>query len=312
MENLSQHPFELSISNCYDTIKKLWLNEQLTKDYMDELYKILEKLHVYNTGNLPPICDLDYIVKLGIRKSDINKKKLFDIGYLNNLVCNFKSSYVTDKHHIVHLNDDYIITPEKFESQYYKFLCLHVCLYKKETHLIPELLSYHLKKHQDCNVFCNNIKTYYRGLPREIKDTELKEEILQWIETANQVPTIDTRSNKLKPELGKYGFFELKMVLELNQKSKDKLIQLIAEKGLPYTIAMFDYIEFLKHLEKEHFTVKSKLNKLISTWFDSDKDGRAVKGNINSLSANTAEDKKKYTAHQHTETVKGDYQNLLT
>lgn len=120
----------------------------------------------------------------------------------------------------------------------------------------------------------------------------------------------ETKTDKLKAELGKYGFFELPKVKQLSEPNKQSLIEMISANGLPYSIAMFEFLGFLKHIENEHFEAKCKLNKEVAKWFNSDKDGRAVKGNISSLSEYSKEDKKKYTAHLHKKTVKTDYQKL--
>ncbi len=120
----------------------------------------------------------------------------------------------------------------------------------------------------------------------------------------------ETKTDKLKAELGKYGFFELSKVKQLSEPNKQNLVELISTKGLPYSIAMFDFLGFLKHIENEHFKTKYKLNIGVAKWFNSDKDGRAVKGNISSLSEYSAENKDKYTAHTHKEKVNTDYQKL--
>jgi len=120
----------------------------------------------------------------------------------------------------------------------------------------------------------------------------------------------ETKSDKLKAELGKYGFFELTAVKPLSEPNKQNLIELISSNDLPYNIAMFDYLGFLTHLKKEHFTINTKLHKEISRWFNSDKEGRAVKGNISTLLEYTTESKSRYTAHKHKETVKNNYQIL--
>lgn len=120
----------------------------------------------------------------------------------------------------------------------------------------------------------------------------------------------ETKTDKLKAELGKYGFFELPMVKQLSEPNKQSLIELISTNGLPYSIAMFEFLGFLKHIEKEHFKLKYKMNKEVAKWFNSDKEGRSVKGNISSLSVKSTENKSKYTAHTHKENVKTDYQKL--
>ncbi len=120
----------------------------------------------------------------------------------------------------------------------------------------------------------------------------------------------ETKSNLLREELGKYGFYELPMIKQLSDRSKQKLIELVIQKGLPYSIAMFEFLGFLKHIKNEHFKTKYQLNKEVAKWFNSDKEGRAVKGNISSLSDYSKENKNKYTAYIHKDAVKNDYKKL--
>lgn len=122
-------------------------------------------------------------------------------------------------------------------------------------------------------------------------------------------PEKETKTDKLRAELSKHGFFDLPLVKVLALEKREALIKLLGSNGLPYNIAMFEYLGYLKYL-KEYFSSNVKLNKGISKWFNSDKDGRSVKGNISSLSDKTNEDKKKYTAHTHKEKVKHDYNFL--
>lgn len=121
---------------------------------------------------------------------------------------------------------------------------------------------------------------------------------------------IKTKADILKEQLSQYGFFELEKVKTLSEQSKVSIIEKIAENGLPYAIAMFDYLQFISYLEKKHFGSKYKLNREVSKWFDSDKEGRAVKGNISSLLKNTTENKNRYTAYKHKENVIKDYELL--
>lgn len=121
---------------------------------------------------------------------------------------------------------------------------------------------------------------------------------------------IKTKADILKEQLSQYGFFELEKVKTLSEQSKVSIIEKIAESGLPYAIAMFDYLQFIRHLEKKHFDSKYKLNREVSKWFDSDKEGRAVKGNISSLLKNTTENKDRYTAYKHKENIIKDYELL--
>lgn len=147
--------------------------------------------------------------------------------------------------------------------------------------------------------------------PDEIAESEQKHSITNILKIKALPPQqLETKSDKLKAELGKYGFFELAAVKLLSEPNKQNLIELISSNDLPYSIAMFEYLGFLKHLEKEHFQTKYKLNEEVSKWFNSDNEGRAVKGNISSLLKNTTENKARYTAYKHKETVKENYQKL--
>ena len=123
-------------------------------------------------------------------------------------------------------------------------------------------------------------------------------------------PPIKTKADTLKDYLRRYEFYNLEKVKRLSEQNKDVLVQKISENDLPYTIAMFDYLQFILYLEKNHFTFKEKLSKEVAKWLKSDKSGRTVRGNINSLLEYTEEDKTRYTAYKHIETVKKDYEKL--
>ncbi|WP_027388262.1 hypothetical protein [Chryseobacterium gregarium] len=130
-------------------------------------------------------------------------------------------------------------------------------------------------------------------------------------------PTIDnpeqqkTKSQLLSENLDTYGFFELEKLKNISDKNKNILIQLLIENKLPYVVAMLDYLEYFTYLEKNHFKSKYKLYIEVSRWFNSDKDGRAIKGNISSLLNSSTENKSRYTAFKHKESVNRDYEKLL-
>lgn len=126
----------------------------------------------------------------------------------------------------------------------------------------------------------------------------------------NSHQVIETKKDTLKEQLCNYGFFELEKVKKLSNQGKDSLIEKISVKGLPYAIAMFDYLQFIQLLENNYFDTKYKLYIEVSKWLGSDKEGRAIKGNISSLLNNTAENKNRYTAYMHKENVKNDYEQL--
>lgn len=195
-------------------------------------------------------------------------------------------------------NNESVLTPENWEQH-------------KETFLFQRMATY-----KDSYTFVEKVNLELSGLEKlQVNETDyqiLKGRYKACLEQKLALPPQqnETKTDKLKAELGKYGFFELPKVKQLSEPNQQSLIELISTNGLPYSIAMFECLGFLKHIENEHFKTKYLLNKEVAKWFNSDKDGRAVKGNISSLSDYSTENKSKYTAHIHKENVKTDYQKL--
>ncbi len=162
-----------------------------------------------------------------------------------------------------------------------------------------------------------------RGYQNESKDpkTRHRKILKNWLkdekEFMSSLSALFTKKNiekkpedELKNTLKKHNFFELPKVKLLLDEHQEKLYQKINSEPLPYKIAMFDYLDFLNHLQSNYFTSKYKLNKELSKWFKSDNEGRTIKGHINSLNSFSNEDKNRYTAHLHKEIVQKDYKNL--
>lgn len=120
----------------------------------------------------------------------------------------------------------------------------------------------------------------------------------------------ETKSAKLERFLKEFGFFQLQKVSILSEDGKSALINLLQANKLPFQIALLDFLGFFEYLIGNHFKAKYRMFKEVSKWLGSDKDGRAVKANIASLSANSTEDKDRYTAYKHKEKVKKAYQNI--
>lgn len=143
--------------------------------------------------------------------------------------------------------------------------------------------------------------------------TEHFDSVITWAfkerQTENSPPQqAETITDKLKAELGNYGFFELPMVKELAEPQKQSLVELISTNSLPYRIAMIEYLGFLKHLKAEHFKSDHKLFKEVAGWFEVGE--RAVKGNIYVLNDSSNESRTRYTADQYKHAVQRDYDSL--
>ena len=116
-----------------------------------------------------------------------------------------------------------------------------------------------------------------------------------------------TKADDLKVKLTKYGFFSLAAIKVLDDANKDKLIETLALNDLPYSIAMFEHLNFLKKLEDD-IPTKKELHEVIAKWFNTGP--RQVKGNINVLNSYSTENKNRYTAYKYKKIVINDYNQL--
>lgn len=133
---------------------------------------------------------------------------------------------------------------------------------------------------------------------------------IQLINEIQCLPTqqTGTKADKLKAQLSEYGFFELPKVKQLSETKKQSLIEFICSNNLPYTIAMLDFLGFLKHLKTEHFTTDYKLFQAVAIWFEVS--ARTIKGNVYVLNEKSSEDRTRYTADQQKKKVQKDYEEL--
>lgn len=117
------------------------------------------------------------------------------------------------------------------------------------------------------------------------------------------------RSESIKLMLKKYGFFKLEKVTCLKPGSIDKLISLMITNGAPYFVAMFEYLGFLTHLSREYGMTQYKIAQILGRSFGVSQE--QVKKNHNVLNGTkSTEMKRRYTAWQHRDSVKKDYQDL--
>jgi hypothetical protein len=170
----------------------------------------------------------------------------------------------------------------------------------------------------------SDLQHYLR--PRQIPDAS--EQILNWLyaeqkflkgmdesknivkinnpQTETKTDKHETKADKLKAVLGKYGFFELSKVKQLSEPSKQSLIELISKSPMPYGIAMFDYLGFCEYLDREQGT-KYKADYILSKLYNEKaKDGTSAKHYRRSLVKTLT----RYKAGEYKETVKTDYQKL--
>ena len=193
-------------------------------------------------------------------------------------------------------NNDSILTPENWEQHEETFFTQRMATYK-DSYTLAEKLKLEVSR--------------LEKLPINKEDYKiLKDRYKSHLEQKQALPTqqIETKTDRLKVELGKYGFFELPMVKQLSEPSKQDLVELISTNDLPYIIAMVEYLGFLKHLKAEHFSTDNKLFKAVAKCLEGAE--RAVRGNIYVLSEISRENRTRYTAHQQKQKVQKDYEAL--
>jgi hypothetical protein len=181
----------------------------------------------------------------------------------------------------------------------------------KENFSLGLALSHFEQTYKWENVYLNRLlkvflKKHYRNLLSWVLLEFNVYPQLEKFEWNNRIQQTETKTDKLKAELGKYGFFELPKVKQLSEPNKQSLVELISIKQMPYGIAMFDYLGFCEYLDQEQGT-KYKADQILSRLFNNNaKDGTSAKHYRRSL----IKPLQRYKAGEYKETVKTDYQKL--
>lgn len=129
-----------------------------------------------------------------------------------------------------------------------------------------------------------------------------------WLKEFSPSPSNQSKVEILIDILRSYGFFTLPKIKSLTQESSYKLVSNCISEGVPYTVAMFNFLDFFSHLEDNYFgNKKNDTNKIVASWFNVTKCGRSIKGNRSVLIKTSNESRSKYTAHLYIEKVKKDY-----
>jgi hypothetical protein len=132
----------------------------------------------------------------------------------------------------------------------------------------------------------------------------------KWLNEYSPTKTIQTRIDFFVKKITEFGYFNLPKVKALENENALLIVTHSFKSGFPYSIAMFDYLDFFNYLIQHHFQSKAAMHKEVAKWFNVSPDGRSVRGNINVLIPNTMENKTKYTSHSHKEQVIKDYEQL--
>lgn len=151
------------------------------------------------------------------------------------------------------------------------------------------------------------LKQWFAGEKKYLKEIT---DVMNSKPQLNQPVVKETEAEKLQSYIRQFGFFDLPKIKSITPQKQEELVKLISNSNnLSYQIAMFNFLGFIEHIENNYLPTKYKLYKEISKWFNKDKEGRAVKGYINSL-AKKNNSGERYNANNHKEKVQKDYQAL--
>ena len=115
-------------------------------------------------------------------------------------------------------------------------------------------------------------------------------------------------TEKLHGKLKKFAFFDLPPVVALSRQKQKQLVRLIASSGLPYKIAMLEFLGFTTQIEKVYSATKAESYLLLSDILGFPL--RSVKGNMLVLNPNSKENRTRYTSCFYEKDVEKDYQKL--
>jgi hypothetical protein len=172
------------------------------------------------------------------------------------------------------------------------------------------LLSYTYGKHRGM-LYWNDTLKIIKGLYDAIQLYKAENAANETNPNTELPQPLNSKADNLSIRLAEYGFFELPVLAGISNDGKMTLIRKMSSKGLPYAVAMFDYLKFNEHLRVNYCKSEGGLHRLIASWFSKDTTGRSVKGNLNSLAPNSTNNtKRRYTAYKNKETVKNDIEQL--
>ncbi|HMI01888.1 MAG TPA: zinc ribbon domain-containing protein [Pedobacter sp.] len=132
---------------------------------------------------------------------------------------------------------------------------------------------------------CYEFRKMLNNKIREIEDSP---------EVQAQKIQVETTS-KLRAGLSPLGFFDLETVRNLWPKQQQDLIKMIAERGVPFAVALLNEIGVTSHIYSSITKSKSGIHKKLAAVLGCQE--RTVKGNLNVLNKISREDRSRYTAH---------------
>lgn len=120
---------------------------------------------------------------------------------------------------------------------------------------------------------------------------------------------VETTYDHFIKEVETYSFAELEKVKSLNKKQQSKLIHLIIENPVGYSVVMLKYIGYFDQLKRKYNLNKENSFKHVGRALQ--KSYRIIKGNYNILNPQSKENPAIYNSPSFSRQVEEDYKNLL-
>jgi hypothetical protein len=129
-----------------------------------------------------------------------------------------------------------------------------------------------------------------------------------WLKEGELSPSVvKGKFEALVEKLESFGFFNLPKIKLIGSEKAIIIIKKCLENGIPYTVAMFSYLEYFEYLKSNHFKTDVGVDKEVASWLEIG--GRTIKGNRLTMSERSNEDRVRYTAHIYKEKVEKDYKS---
>lgn len=295
----------------FDSERPFCLNNISSKDYTP-----LDDDMIYNRLNLtipepasPKETFYQYVVKaemlrLKLAISDFSIKQQSDTDTKYEI----KSTLTNIIKHIKYIGNDRDTILSTLRTQL-------ICLYVELSQMASPLLI----PNEDCYTFKNLIYEVYDRYPNK-EETEIYENFVgnthkkntddkaAVLEGDNEEYQKENQHDKFVKTVYTYRFFELEKVASLSKSKQKKLIHLIIEKPVAYSVVMLKHIGYFDNLLIKYRLKKEETFKHIAEAINTS--SRNVKGNYNVLNPNSKEDALTYNSHLYIDEVEKDYKKL--
>lgn len=281
------------LNKCYSTLDiDIYIKEHKNKELNEKLYNTIKSSFTGNAFNAIEIFHIAYYITDEILPKQKHPENAVD-GLTETLLIGFDKIHNKYKnlYSCLKLKDDYVC---------YILSFVYVIIYNSN------------KSNDRYKYFLTSVKSII-----ESKDFFPKFESLinQEVSTSNvpfseedEKTGIPTQYDVFIKNVECFGFWDLEKVKCLNEPQRKKLVKLIVEKPIGYSVVMLKLIGYFDNLINKYGKKKEDAFKHVGKALQ--KNSRAVKGNYNILDPNSKENPVIYNSQSFLNIVQDDYLKL--